>query len=180
MFPAGRPAMRIAEHARRRLWERFPHVNMSMENLLKNKIPYGAWTTNTEVYMNIEHKVVIVVAINKEVGKTVVTVLTEDFYRTNFENINNNSYKKKAIVGLVQEDCNSRKKENSKAEDKKSELEEIIKLFAENYAQEIELTYPELKERKNEIRERFTLSRKQFDFFVEKYFAYFRKKYEKK
>ena len=48
--------MRIAEHARRRLWERFPEIKLTLEDLFKNKNPYGVWTTQTEVFINLEYK----------------------------------------------------------------------------------------------------------------------------
>lgn len=166
--------MHIAEHARRRLWERFPASTPSLEILLKNKTPYGAWTIDTEVFINIEHKVVMVVAINKNIGRTVVTVLTEELYRTNFEKINHNKYKTRGIIEAVNEGTQQVISKEYK-EQIKVDKEEIITLYAEVFAREQKLTYPEIKVKKAELRERFFLSSKDFEIFLQKYFAFFRK-----
>ena len=99
--------MRIAEHARRRLWERFPEIKLTLEDLFKNKNPYGVWTTQTEVFINLEYKIVFIVACNQDKQKTLVTVMSEDHYRLNFEV---NGFMRKrltAVVASVQQTSNS-------------------------------------------------------------------------
>jgi len=109
-------AMRISEHARRRLWERFPEIQISIEDLFRNKNPYGVWTPQTEVFINLEYKIVFIVACNEQKQKTLVTVMSEDHYRSNCEVNGFMSRRLNAVVEVVQQTCSNIIQEKEQAE----------------------------------------------------------------
>ena len=168
--------MRIAEHARRRLWERFPEIKLTLEDLFKNKNPYGVWTTQTEVFINLEYKIVFIVACNQDKQKTLVTVMSEDHYRLNFEV---NGFMRKrltAVVASVQQTSNSIIKEQNQIDFKLERLERLtqIKNFAKEFAKNNVLAYTEIFKKKSELRKLYLLSRTEFNEFIEQYFAHLR------
>ena len=155
--------MRIAEHARRRLWERFPEIKLTLEDLFKNKNPYGVWTTQTEVFINLEYKIVFIVACNQDKQKTLVTVMSEDHYRLNFE-----------VNGFMT--LNSTRVLDIQIDFKLERLERLtqIKNFAKDFAKNNVLAYPEIFKKKSELRKLYLLSRTEFNEFIEQYFAHLR------
>lgn len=168
--------MRIAEHARRRLWERFPEIRLTLEDLFKDKNPYGVWTTHTEVFINLEYKIVFIVACNQDKEKTLVTVMSEDHYRSNFEVKGFMSKRLTAVVASVQQTSNSIIKEQNQIDFKLERQERLtqIKNFAKDFAKNNVLAYPEIFKKRSELRKLYLLSRTEFNEFIEQYFAHLR------
>ena len=169
-------AMRISEHARRRLWERFPEIQISIEDLFRNKNPYGVWTPQTEVFINLEYKIVFIVACNEQKQKTLVTVMSEDHYRSNCEVNGFMSRRLNAVVEVVQQTCSNIIQEKEQAETRIRRQQRFIQIknFSKEFAQHNVFSYPEIFKKKSELRKLYSLSRTEFNEFIEQYFAHLR------